>query len=78
MLWTLELIKDGVVEIGIIRTPINQDIFEYINLPDEPMVAGVLSDLFWEDNIGYVDITELKGRPLMVHTGMLITLKKPA
>lgn len=63
----LELIKSGVVEIGIIRTPINQDIFEYINLPNEPMVAGALSDLFWEDNKGYVDITELEGKPLMMH-----------
>ena len=63
----LELIKSGVVEIGIIRTPINQDIFEYINLPDEPMVAGALTDLFWEDNKGYVDIAELEGKPLMMH-----------
>ena len=63
----LELIKSGVVEIGIIRTPINQDIFEYINLPDEPMVAGALVDLFWDDNKGYVDITELEGKPLLMH-----------
>ena len=63
----LELIKSGVVEIGIIRIPINQDIFEYINLPDEPMVAGALADLFWDDNKGYVDITELEGKPLMMH-----------
>jgi DNA-binding transcriptional LysR family regulator len=63
----IELIKSGVIEIGIIRTPINQDIFECINLPDEPMVAGALSDLFWEDNKRYVNITELEGKPLMVH-----------
>jgi LysR family transcriptional regulator, salicylic acid-responsive activator of bsdBCD len=63
----LELVKSGVVEIGIIRTPINQDMFEYINLPDEPMVAGALPDLFLYDNKGYVDITELEGKPLMMH-----------
>lgn len=63
----LELIKSGVVEIGIIRTPINQDIFECINLPEEPMVAGALSDLFWENNKSYVNITELEGKPLMIH-----------
>lgn len=63
----IELVKSGIVEIGIIRTPINQDIFEYINLPDEPMVAGALSDLFWQDNKEYVDITELEGKPLMMH-----------
>jgi len=63
----LELIKSGVVEIGIIRTPINQDIFECINLPEEPMVAGALSDLFWKNNKSYVNITELEGKPLMIH-----------
>lgn len=42
----LELIKGGVVEIGVIRTPFIQDTFEHINLPDEPMVAGALGDLF--------------------------------
>lgn len=65
----LELIKSGVVEIGIIRTPFNQDIFEYINLPDEPMVAGALEDLFWDDSAdrGCLDLAELEGKPLLMH-----------
>jgi DNA-binding transcriptional LysR family regulator len=63
----LELIKGGVVEIGIIRTPISHDIFEYINLPDEPMVAGALGDLFWDGNMGCMDLTGLKGKPLLMH-----------
>lgn len=63
----LELIKSGVVEIGIIRTPLTQDIFEYINLPNEPMVAGALEHLFRESNKGCMDLTELEGRPLLMH-----------
>jgi LysR family transcriptional regulator, salicylic acid-responsive activator of bsdBCD len=63
----LELIKGGVVELGIIRTPLNQDIFEYINLPDEPMVAGALGDLFWDGNRGCLELTGLEGKPLLMH-----------
>ena len=31
------------------------------------MVAGAVTDLFWEDNKGYMDIAELEGKPLMMH-----------
>ncbi|MGD8192856.1 LysR family transcriptional regulator [Brevibacillus ginsengisoli] len=62
----LELIKSGVVELGIIRTPFNQDDFEYRNLPDVPMVAGGL-DCFWKGGTGNLDLTELEGKPLLLH-----------
>lgn len=62
----LELIKGGVVELGIIRTPFNQDDFEYMNLPDVPMVAGGL-DCFWTGETGSLDLTELEGKPLLMH-----------
>lgn len=64
----LEMIKDGVVEIGIIRTPITRDIYEYISLPDESMVAGALGDLFWNnDDKGSLNLAELEGKPLLMH-----------
>lgn len=62
----LELIKSGIVEIGIIRTPFNQDIYEYINLQDEPMVAGALGK-FWNNETESLDLTELEGKPLLMH-----------
>jgi len=73
---TLELIKGGVVEIGIIRTPINQDIFEYINLPDEPMVAGALEDLFWDGDSGCLELTGLEGKPLLMHNRYTTNIKE--
>lgn len=63
----LELVKDGVVEIGIIRTPLNEGGFDYINLPDEPMVAGALGDLFWGGNRGCLNLKGLEGKPLLIH-----------
>lgn len=62
----VELLKGGVVEIGIIRTPFNQDTFSSINLSDEPMVAGAL-DSFWNCDTGYLDLTALEGKPLLMH-----------
>lgn len=71
----LELIKSGVVEIGVIRTPFNQDIFEYINLPDEPMVAGALGDLFWDGDSGCLELTGLEGKPLLMHNRYTTNIK---
>lgn len=63
----LELIKSGVVEIGIIRTPFNQDTFDFINLPNEPMVAGALENLFWNNNTDCMHLKALEGKPLLMH-----------
>lgn len=63
----IEMLKSGSIEIGIIRTPLDQDIFDYISLPDEPMVAGALDGLFWDDNKEAIDLSELKNKPLIMH-----------
>lgn len=62
----LELVKGGFVEIGIIRTPFNQDTFEYINLSDEPMMAGAL-DFFWNEEAECLELTSLEGKPLLIY-----------
>jgi LysR family transcriptional regulator, salicylic acid-responsive activator of bsdBCD len=72
----LELIKSGIVEIGLIRTPFNQSNFEYINLPDEPMVAGALGDLFWESNNGCLELADLKEKPLLMHNRYTANIKE--
>lgn len=63
----LELLKSGVIEIGIIRTPINSEIYETINLPSEPMAAAVRDNLHWENNKKNINLNELAGKPLLVH-----------
>lgn len=72
----VELIKSGVVEIGIIRTPHNQDIFNYINLPDVPMTAGALGDLFWDGEIGGIELSGLEGKPLLMHNRYASAIKE--
>lgn len=62
----LELLKNRVIEIGIIRTPLNPEIFESIYLPKEPMVAATNSDFFWEESNEHITLLELANKPLLV------------
>lgn len=62
----LELVKRGVVEIGVIRTPFNLETFDYISLPEEPMVAAA-SDSLLDTSEAFLHLDELKGKPLLFH-----------
>lgn len=63
----LELLKSGVIEIGIIRTPLNSELFESILLPVEPMVAATCGDIYWDEAQKSIDLSELENKPLLVH-----------
>ncbi len=72
----IEWVKDGIVEIGIVRTPFNLDTFEYIDLPNEPMMAGA-SDLFWDDSGGCIDnLKKLEGKPLLVYNRFAVNIEE--
>jgi len=61
----IELLNNGGIDIGIIRTPFNIESFESICLPDEPMVvAGV--KIPWEENQKFICISDLAENPLIV------------
>ena len=62
-----EMLKTGLIDIGIIRTPMDPEIFESLLLPDEPMVAVTAREPFWKDGDQSVPIQALKNQPLMVH-----------
>lgn len=63
----LDLLNNGMIEIGIIRTPINSDLYESISLSNEPMIAATNGNLFWKKNQKYVDLKDLANKPLLVH-----------
>lgn len=62
----IELLMSGVIEIGIIRTPYNSEIFESILLPNEPMVAAS-SNYLYDNNAESISLAELANKPLLVH-----------
>lgn len=63
----LELLKSGVIEIGIIRTPLNSEIYESISLPIEPMVAATINSYQWDNKRKNIYLKELVNKPLLVH-----------
>jgi DNA-binding transcriptional LysR family regulator len=63
----LELLKSGMIEIGIIRTPLLSKTFGSICLPMEPMVAASGNPSFFKDDKNKIELPELSGSPLLVH-----------
>jgi LysR family transcriptional regulator, salicylic acid-responsive activator of bsdBCD len=61
----LELLKSGIIEIGIVRAPFNSEVFESICLAREPMIA-VSNSLNWPEEQEYIRINELIDKPLIV------------
>ncbi|MDH2449719.1 LysR family transcriptional regulator (plasmid) [Priestia megaterium] len=62
----LELVKRGVVEVGVIRTPFNLETFDHISLPEEPMMAAAMDSLL-DMNKTSMNLDELKDKPLLFH-----------
>ncbi|MTK11293.1 MAG: LysR family transcriptional regulator [Clostridiaceae bacterium] len=62
----LDLLNNGVIEIGIVRTPINSEFFEIIYLPDEPMVVATRGDMYWGKEQKSICLKELKDKPLII------------
>lgn len=60
----LEFLKNGIIELGIVRTPFNSEIFESIHLPNEPMIAVMKGKEDSEE--GGIGIGDLKDQPLIV------------
>lgn len=61
----IELLNRGIIEIGIIRTPFDSEVFESICLPKEPMVAAS-SNLYSDEKQRSIEITELINKPLVI------------
>lgn len=62
-----ELLDNGLIEIGIVRFPFNEEVYGSIYLPDEPMIAA------WSDQWNFEKVTEgfhiniLADKPIMIH-----------
>lgn len=60
-----ELLNSGVIDIGIVRTPVNKEVFDYISLGDDPVVA--ISDSFnFSSGQKLIKLTDLHNRQLIL------------
>ncbi|MCM3767116.1 LysR family transcriptional regulator [Neobacillus niacini] len=62
----MELIENRIVELGIVRLPIDKDIFDSLNLPSEPIVAAMSENMGVTRDSDYINLEDLKGKPLML------------
>ncbi|PJI07251.1 MULTISPECIES: LysR substrate-binding domain-containing protein [Clostridium] len=63
----LQLLEKGMIDIGIVRTPLNSMDVEAAYLHEESMVAVYCNDEDWKENKKTIDIIELYDRPLLVN-----------
>ena len=64
----LDMLRKGLIEIGIVRTPFKQDAFDCTLLPEEPMVLAY-ADTLADPNPGQPSLTveQLHGLPLILY-----------
>jgi len=64
----LELLKRGIVEIGVIRAPFNSEDYESISLPMEKMVAVSINEINAKKSGSNLSIEELSEKPFTYGT----------
>lgn len=62
----LELLNVGIIEIGLVRFPVDYNLYDFLILPEESMVIAAKSSMLPPDTTS-VEISQLKGQPLLVH-----------
>lgn len=63
----IDLLRQGIIEIGIVRTPFPADSFNCIYLKPEPMVAAMTGELDWCPDRSHIPLKELDQRPLIIY-----------
>ncbi len=62
----MELVEKRIVELGIVRLPIDNRLFEMVSLPDEPIVVAMSRNWDIGKDRPYIKLSELRDIPLML------------
>ena len=65
----IELLNGGLIEIGLVRFSFDDELYESIKLPNEPLVAAFNKNTqdYAGQNQDYINLSDLAGKPLMIH-----------
>jgi len=63
----LELLNTGIIEIGIVRTIFDSDIYNSVSLAKEPMVVAMCREWNYGEQADQVGMKELADKPLLLH-----------
>lgn len=63
----LDLLHAGIIELGIVRFPFDLNLYDFIALPEEPMVAVAVPAVFAGISRGSLQLDQLRSKPLLIH-----------
>lgn len=63
----LELLDAGLIEIGFVRLPIDESLYNHIALPRENMVVVSSPGAFFPDELRELELDQLENTPLLIH-----------
>jgi DNA-binding transcriptional LysR family regulator len=63
----LELLESGLIEIGLVRLPINETVYNFISLPNENMVVVSAPEKYLPAGETPLHIADLADIPLLIH-----------
>lgn len=63
----LELVEEGVIDLGIVRTPFDPGKLNYRYLREEPMVAVMNNEIYANFNNDEINLKELEKYPLIIY-----------
>ncbi len=63
----LDLLKNGIIEIGIVRAAFDAELYDWVDLPTEPMIAATSQKWSGGDHSQYISIKDLANKPLLLH-----------
>ena len=63
----IDLLTKGIIEVGIVRTPFNNKLFNCSYAKQEPMVAAMTDAYDWNTKKNEIMVDELKNRPLIIY-----------
>lgn len=62
----MELLENRIIDLGIVRLPIDDMIFDMIHLPDEPIVVAMSNKWNRNNDSPSIKLSELENKPLML------------
>jgi len=63
----LDLLNNGLVEVGIVRFVFDLEPYQWVNLPPEPMIAAMSQDWSCGEDAQYVSMNDLADKPMLLH-----------
>lgn len=65
----LDMLNQGIVDIGIVRACFDLEPYKSISLPSDPMIAAMHKDWNIGTQLNHINMLELAEKPLLLHSG---------